>query len=274
MISIYKITNIQNNKVYIGQTINTIECRFKQHLRENRGSNLLHKDMQIQNKEDFKIILIDRAETQIEADEKERFWISFYNSTNTEYGYNLDSGGKNSCTKSSTALNNMRDAVLRSWDDEETSERMLEGLRKGTDTWKKICMENRVEFICPICKNILKLPKHEIKNRKTCGNVYCKNEFAKLNNTFNKGLDEANKVNAIKYKEKSEKIKDFVIKWALKNKDIINECPKNKIVISLNDLINEVYINFNVKDIRSISKSCCDTSSKIKFLEWLKNEIK
>ena len=59
MFSIYKITNLANNKIYIGQTINDIEFRFKQHLRENRGPNKLHFDMQHQNSEDFTIILID-----------------------------------------------------------------------------------------------------------------------------------------------------------------------------------------------------------------------
>lgn len=31
---IYKITNIQNNKVYIGQTINPIQKRFHRHIRD------------------------------------------------------------------------------------------------------------------------------------------------------------------------------------------------------------------------------------------------
>lgn len=274
MISIYKIINTKNNKVYIGQTINDIDFRFKQHLRENRGSNLLHKDMQIQNKEDFKIILIDSAETQIEADEKERYWISVYESTNPEYGYNLDSGGKSNCVKSPTALDDMRDAVLRNWEDEEISKKMLEGLRKGTEKWQEICQNKKIEFICPICKKILKLTPYELKNRKTCGDPYCKNEFAKINDTFCKGLNKANEVNAFKYKEKSEEVKNFVIQWAIENRDVVNNCPKNKIVTSLCDLINEVNNKFNIKDIRSISKSCCETTSKIKFLEWLQNEIK
>ena len=59
MINIYKITNLRNNKIYIGQTINEINIRFNQHLRETRTNNQLHKDMQLQSKEDFIITLID-----------------------------------------------------------------------------------------------------------------------------------------------------------------------------------------------------------------------
>jgi group I intron endonuclease len=43
---IYKITNDINDKVYIGQTVATIEHRWKQHLRaafiDNVGSHLYH----------------------------------------------------------------------------------------------------------------------------------------------------------------------------------------------------------------------------------------
>ena len=45
----------------------------------------------------------------------------------------------------------MRDAVLRSWDDYDTAEKMLAGLRKGTEIWKEKCKGKRIKFICPIC---------------------------------------------------------------------------------------------------------------------------
>ena len=37
---IYKITNIQNNKVYIGQTIRPVEQRFRRHINDAM-SNIL-----------------------------------------------------------------------------------------------------------------------------------------------------------------------------------------------------------------------------------------
>lgn len=274
MINIYKITNKKNNKIYIGQTINSIEYRFKQHLRETRGNNKLHKDMRKQNKQDFEIILIDIAYDERDADEKERFWINFYNSTCEEYGYNLDTGGKSDCKKSKTALKPMRDAVLRSWDDYDTAEKMLYGLRKGTEIWKEKCREKRIKFICPICGEEAYMCEYEIKNRSTCGKSTCKNKYSKIHKTYIKGLNKANEVNKNKYREESLKIKEYVLNWAKENKEVVLNCPKNKIITTLNDLILCVEKEFNIKDIRSISKKCCGTNSKIKFLEWLQKNIK
>ena len=39
---IYKITNDINDKVYIGQTTQTVEDRFKQHLKEHRRTDKSH----------------------------------------------------------------------------------------------------------------------------------------------------------------------------------------------------------------------------------------
>ena len=65
---IYKITNIQNNKVYIGQTIRPVQDRFNRHI-----NDALHN-------------IIDTAQSQNELNEKERYWIQYYNSV--EKGYN------------------------------------------------------------------------------------------------------------------------------------------------------------------------------------------
>ena len=36
---IYKVTNLKNNKVYIGQTINSLEYRQNQHIKDCRRKN-------------------------------------------------------------------------------------------------------------------------------------------------------------------------------------------------------------------------------------------
>lgn len=274
MFSIYKITNLTNNKIYIGQTINDIEFRFKQHLRENRGPNKLHFDMQHQNSEDFTIVLIDKSDDPKEADEKERFWISFYNSTDPDIGYNLDNGGKSGCSKYAGSLDKMKLTSKNNWLDEEKAAKMLEALRRGTESWRKICEDKRLPFNCPICGKIEYLPKHKLKNRKTCGNHECKVKFANQNNSYMAGILKANYLNSIYYKQKSDNIRRLVVKWGEDNKDIVTKCPKNKIIPTLNGLITIVQDEFGIKDIRTISKACCGTNSKRKFLEWLKDSIK
>lgn len=86
---IYKITNIQNNKVYIGQTIRPIEQRFKRHLNDALHNVLdthFARAIRKYGKDSFIIEEIDTAETQDELNKKEQYWIRHYNSV--ENGYN------------------------------------------------------------------------------------------------------------------------------------------------------------------------------------------
>lgn len=63
---VYKITNIQNKKMYIGQTIRPIEERFKRHLNDAIKGNLdthFARAIRKYGKENFTIECIDVAET-------------------------------------------------------------------------------------------------------------------------------------------------------------------------------------------------------------------
>lgn len=93
---IYKITCLKNNKLYIGQTTKTIEWRFEKHLYDAEKSKnpRLHFQRAIKKygKDAFKIEKIDEAKNQNELNEKEKYWIKFYNSI--ENGYNTAEGGE------------------------------------------------------------------------------------------------------------------------------------------------------------------------------------
>ena len=85
---IYKITNIQNNKVYIGQTIRPIEQRFKRHINDALNNILdthFARAIRKYGKENFIIEQIDTAQTQEELNQKEQYWIQYYNSVNEGY---------------------------------------------------------------------------------------------------------------------------------------------------------------------------------------------
>lgn len=41
----------------------------------------------------FDLIILERCQNQQELDERERYWIAYYNSTDKRYGYNIESGG-------------------------------------------------------------------------------------------------------------------------------------------------------------------------------------
>lgn len=92
---IYKITNSMNDKVYIGQTIRTIESRFARHINDAFGhvnSRLkLHRAMRKYGSDKFSIEKIDEATSQNELNEKEQYWIAKYDSM--KHGYNMTEGG-------------------------------------------------------------------------------------------------------------------------------------------------------------------------------------
>jgi hypothetical protein len=93
---IYKITNIKNNKCYIGRTTNFL-TRWRDHAKCGIGAdsgaqvrNKFYEAIKMDGIENFTFEIIDRCEKDIQP-EREKFWIDYYKST--EYGYNTVSGG-------------------------------------------------------------------------------------------------------------------------------------------------------------------------------------
>lgn len=101
---IYIISNDINNKVYIGQTIETVEKRYKDHISASKSSNtkgvILYNAMRKYGVEHFivkelkKISCISNTELRDKINELECYYISKYNSQNPN-GYNITSGGSN-----------------------------------------------------------------------------------------------------------------------------------------------------------------------------------
>lgn len=91
--SIYKITNLINGKVYIGQTKN-IKRRIREHQQEY-SSSATSKIRNAILKYGIKNFKIEILEKDIENyNEREKYWISFYDSTDRNKGYNITIGGE------------------------------------------------------------------------------------------------------------------------------------------------------------------------------------
>lgn len=94
MAIIYKITNLINNKIYIGQTIRPINVRWNEHKHESfkkdgHGYNYhLHNAIRKYGVQNFKIEQIYRCEDDNRFD-AESYFIQKYNSTNPQIGYNF-----------------------------------------------------------------------------------------------------------------------------------------------------------------------------------------
>ena len=90
MTGIYKITKKENGKCYIGQS-NDCERRFKEH--QTKGvSSRIPVDIAIQKygKDAFTYEIIETCSIE-ELNQKEQYWIKYYNSI--EEGYNCSEGG-------------------------------------------------------------------------------------------------------------------------------------------------------------------------------------
>ena len=96
---IYKVTNVVNGKVYIGQTVrklsDRINCHYKQATSDNPHCKHFHSALQKYNKLCFTWEVIDTSDTEDELYDKEVYWISYFNSfRDRTKGYNLNEGGK------------------------------------------------------------------------------------------------------------------------------------------------------------------------------------
>ena len=87
MIGIYKITNKINGKIYIGQS-NDIQRRFKEHCykKETPIEKAIHK----YGKDNFNFEIIEECPLN-QLNERETYWILFYDSVTK--GYNCNFGG-------------------------------------------------------------------------------------------------------------------------------------------------------------------------------------
>lgn len=94
---IYLITNDVNSKVYVGQTIQTLNKRFNGHCcysKSDRSSNMyIKRAIHKYGRDKFHITLIEECPIDL-LNEREKYWISFYNSYNE--GYNLTKGSQES----------------------------------------------------------------------------------------------------------------------------------------------------------------------------------
>lgn len=91
---IYKITNIENKKCYIGKSLN-VKKRLQDHVKGALGirtisDQKIHREMAREGIWNFRFELLCECEKE-ELSEKEKYYISYFDSQ--KYGYNVVSGG-------------------------------------------------------------------------------------------------------------------------------------------------------------------------------------
>lgn len=97
---IYKITNVVDNKIYIGCASN-VRTRKNGHLHDLK--NNYHKNSYLQNawnkhgEVNFKFEVVELCDIKL-LHEKEHFWVSYYNALDRNIGYNLKPTDPNGCS--------------------------------------------------------------------------------------------------------------------------------------------------------------------------------
>ena len=90
---VYKLTNLTNQKTYIGQAVN-LGDRWKEHIKCGLGidtpNNMLYTAMLKDGVENFTFEVLEECERS-ELNDREKYYIAFYKAQ--EWGYNMSRGG-------------------------------------------------------------------------------------------------------------------------------------------------------------------------------------
>lgn len=136
---IYKIENLTNGKVYIGQTVDKLKRRVIKSYKFNR---FLKRAFKLHGIENFELSLLEQCSNMKELNRREQFWISFYNSTDNQKGYNLQSGGKNCRMHESTKK--ILSEKCSGWHHTEKAKQKISEAQTGDKHWaygKKFSVE-------------------------------------------------------------------------------------------------------------------------------------
>ena len=181
---IYKIENLINHKVYIGQSRN-IEKRWNKHCNTMQNSsdhsyeNPLYRAMRKYGIENFNFSILEECSIQ-DLDEREKYWI---NETNSYFnGYNLTFGGDGSgyeITKQSIIgiFQDLKDTDLLQREIAEKwniSEEMVQGINTGR-YWKQDDIEYpirlRKQAVQHYCCNCGKPIDHQAIRCVSCARI-------------------------------------------------------------------------------------------------------
>ena len=165
---IYKITNIINNKVYVGQTTETLEKRFKRHMGYQKNSNdtKFYRAVKKYGVENFRIDLIEEVETQEELNIREEYWIRELDSV--ERGYNSYYGGFASGGDTLSEHPNLENIK------EKIRTTKLGGNNPNSTKLKCIDLDTGIEYSfnsMAECQREMSIPRHDIISRRCRGEI-------------------------------------------------------------------------------------------------------
>ena len=156
---IYMVTNLIDNKSYIGQTVRSLKRRKQAHISESnlkRDSYHFHQALFKYGHNNFKWEIIDTCKTIKKLNELEIFYIGYYDTYNN--GYNLTTGGngkkgwiitekaRQNFSSANSGKNNPRYGVIVSEETRQKISNALMGIRPSKETRQKISKAKKGKF--------------------------------------------------------------------------------------------------------------------------------
>lgn len=132
---IYKFTNNLNGKVYIGKSVN-IYRRYSHHIscvnnNDKQIKQLIHKAIRKYGLSNFSFSIIEECNKEL-LDEREIYWIKYYNSFNN--GYNMTEGGDGGLIINEKTREKHRESIKRKWTDPKFREKVMSS---KSEPWNK-----------------------------------------------------------------------------------------------------------------------------------------
>jgi len=234
-IVIYKITNILNGKIYVGQTVQDPKIRWRRHKNAAKDSNgesynlHLYCSMRKHGEHNFKFEIIEEHTNLNDANIAEIKYISNYNSTNKKFGYNNQTGGRTNFTITEETRKKLSDSHMGKKLSEESIRKVVEA--------NTIFSKEEEKIICNLYTSQI------ISCNKIAKQFNCSGSL--INRALNKYNIQTRNKSDYK-KEPKEKIKknkrDFRIEHGLSKEDDINICELYEIK------------KYNIKNISKIYK--------------------
>lgn len=277
---IYKITNLVNNKIYIGQTRFDTKVRLHQHFYEAKKGNLqfpLYRAIRKYGEDNFQLDIIEEVEDNI-LNERERYWIKYYDSyIKNNKGYNCTYGGEGNITIDRTE-------VYELWDKGFSIQEIANKLSHDRSAIRKILQEyenyNKEE-------SNLRGDKAQAKNRFQSINQYDLNGNF-LNSYYN--MHEAERQTGISSKSiylgvhlQQKVVGGFQWRFSNDKENLVTDLSKEKIIkykqkvkqidIETNDIINiyesaaEAYKKTGINS-TSIRRVCQDKQKTAGGYKW------
>ncbi len=142
---IYIIKNTVNEKVYIGQTLQGSDVRFKQHLKllKSNENQLIHKAIKKYGKDKFYYeVLYENITSYEELNELEEKMIKEYNSLMPN-GYNMCPGGQKYRRNIKLTENDIND-IIKKYNEGYSSRKIAEVYNLSYSTILKVLKSNNV----------------------------------------------------------------------------------------------------------------------------------